>query len=139
MVHDFKTSGVGQCGHGTPKQGYALALNAPRRPRADVELEGGSIQHRSFGIPMEQIYPRWADQLAMYSWGVGWQSLSPIRVSVHQVVLGVGVYVFDAVVSTERQVELIERCRTVWEAIQEERVVPAHIAAGGVDRVRECA
>lgn len=138
VVTDFKTSGTTKVGTARPHKGYALSLNGIDRPRCEVEV-AGNFQHQAYGCPLEEINKQWADQFAMYSWGVGWTSFNPIRVCVHQIVYGVGVYVFDAMISTEHQVDLVERCKVVWDAIQEERVVPPGIAAGGIQRVRECA
>lgn len=131
VIHDWKTTSSPN-----PKRGYKRMVGGEKRPRCEDDRR----RHKDYGIPMEQINPEWADQLAMYGWCLG-RGIRRARVSVDQVLIDyatgdVRVAQFRTHVGTAWQLNLRERLIRAWDLIQSESVVPEGL---DLEAVRMCA
>jgi hypothetical protein len=127
VVLDWKTTTSG-----SPAPGYL------RRFHSQNPMMRYEAPHERHGEPLESLSQDWADQLATYSWllrdhvGLG-ESFKPCHAAIDQVVyklsedkktvIQVQVAQYRTFISGPHQVELRERYKRAWDAIQEELLV----------------
>lgn len=134
---DWKVAGAGRPGTRSPTQGFARLWDT-KKPGVDL----GS--HRRCGESLEVFQEDWARQMVMYGWLLGWPFKKPIPLeyAIDEVLVGkpprIRVAQHRGTISVKFQKSLQRRLLRAWRLIQEERIVPAAEAQGGLIWAQAC-
>ena len=82
-------------------------------------------EHKQFGIPMDQIQTKWADQLTIYSWLLG-AGMEASPAGIDEVMFHKGevqILQYRAWLTEAWKASLRDRLVTAWDCIQNEELV----------------